>query len=60
MVGWRATIGLKDIFGLGDMVGSLVGEKVTVGWCVTVGLKEMVGITEIVGSLVGEKVMVRF
>ena len=52
------TVGLKDVVGLGKIVGSLVGEKLTVGWCVIVGLKEMVGITEIVGSLIGEKVVV--
>ena len=52
------TVGLKDVVGLGKIVGLLVGEKVTVGWCVTVGLKEMVGITKIVGLLLGEKVTV--
>ena len=54
------TVGLKDVVGLGKIVGSLVGEKLTVCWCVTVGLKEMVGRGEIVGSLVGEKVTVIF
>ena len=55
MVGWRATIGLKDIFGLGDMVGSLVGEKVTVGWCVTVRLGEIVSFGVVLGGLLGVK-----
>ena len=60
MVRCCVEVGLKDVVGLGEIVGSLVGEKLMVGWCVTVGLKEMFGITEIVSSLVVENVMVRF